>query len=64
MLAANKSPHYSPKSGHICGGGGVAEFRLVLESKFIDCNTLGPSHRGKLRDNVCVYESVNICAWQ
>lgn len=25
MLAANKSPHYSPKSGHIWGGGGVLQ---------------------------------------
>lgn len=29
-------------------GGGVGEFRPALESKFIDCNALGLSHRGKL----------------
>lgn len=38
--------------------------RRVLQRKFIDCNTLCLLYQGKLCDNVCVYESVNICVWQ
>lgn len=61
ILAVDKSLYYSPKSGHIWG---VGEFRPAPEGQFIDGNTLALSHPGKLLDNVCVYESVNICAWQ
>lgn len=42
----------------------VSGFRQVLQRKFIDGNTLRLLNQGKLCDNVCVYESVNICVWQ
>lgn len=61
MLAVDKSPVIIPNQDT---SGGLGEFRAALESQFIDCNTPALSGRGKLGDNVCVYESVNICAWQ